>query len=45
MRFEPINGFKRVFKPEFDFSIKDLKKDDLEGFMLKRPHIFNEKLI
>jgi hypothetical protein len=45
MRFEPINGFKKVFKPEFDFSIKDLKKDDLEGLKLKKPHIFNEKLI
>jgi len=45
MRFEPINGFKKVFQPEFDFSIKDLKKDDLIRFKLKNPHIFSEKLI
>jgi hypothetical protein len=45
MRFEPINGFKRVFQPEFDFELINLKKDDLESFKLKNPHIFNEKLI
>jgi hypothetical protein len=42
INYEPINGFKRVFKPEDDFTIFDLKKEDYELLKTKKPHLFNK---
>jgi hypothetical protein len=42
LRYEPIVGFKRIYKPEDDFTINDLKDEDVQKLKLVKPHLFNK---
>jgi hypothetical protein len=42
LRYEPIVGFKRVFKPEDDFKVFDLNNEDREKLKLVKPHLFGD---
>lgn len=44
LKYEPILGFKRIFKPENDFTTFDLNKDDIEKLRLVKPHLFDKFL-
>lgn len=39
LKYEPIIGFKQVFKPEEDFTVSDLTKEDNEKLRLVKPHL------
>ncbi len=42
LKYEPILGFKRIFKPENDFTISDLNIRDSQKLKSIKPHLFNK---
>jgi hypothetical protein len=42
INYNPILGFRLVFKPEDDFTKFDLTQEDITSLKLKKPHLFNK---
>jgi hypothetical protein len=42
LKYEPINGFKGIFNPKNDFSLLDLKSEDVDELKKVKPHLFQK---